>query len=70
MGILAPAYCGKPGTHPIYSIANSPTAYYSNSVLDKNGDGVITKDEAAAFPIKQLAYVRQQLVNAGVEKTA
>lgn len=70
MGILAPAYCGKPGTHPIYSIANSPTAYYANSVLDKNGDGIITKDEAAAFPIKQLAYVRQQLVNAGVEKTA
>lgn len=70
MGILAPAYCGKPGSYPIYSIANSPKAYYANSVLDINGDGVITKDEAAAFPIKKLAYVKQQLVNAGIEKSS
>jgi hypothetical protein len=68
MGILAPAYCGQPDSTPVYS---SPSAnYYGNSGLDTNGDGTITKAEATAKgPAAQRAYVMQQLVNAGIEKS-
>lgn len=68
MGILAPAYCGKSDNYPVYSKANSPQAYYANAGLDANGDGTITKAEAAAKPLAKMPYVKQQLVLAGVEK--
>lgn len=66
MCILAPAYCGQPDTTPVYSKPSQ--SYYSNSGLDANGDGIITKAEAAAKPASKRSYVMQQLVNAGVEQ--
>jgi Transglycosylase SLT domain/Type VI secretion system/phage-baseplate injector OB domain len=65
MGILAPAYVGTPGNTPVYTATRDGNSYWANSTLDTNKDNAITKDEAAAFPASRLAYVKQQLVNAG-----
>jgi hypothetical protein len=66
MGILGPAYCGQPESTPVYT---KPSAnYYGNAGLDSDGNGAITKAEAASKPASKRAYVMQQLVNAGVEK--
>jgi hypothetical protein len=66
MCILGPAYCGQPESTPVYTKPSDN--YYGNSGLDTDGNGTITKAEAAAKPASKRAYVMQQLVNAGVEK--
>lgn len=46
MAILWPAAVAKPGSHVLFR--KGTTAYNQNKGLDKNNDGLITKDEAAA----------------------
>lgn len=48
MAVLWPAAIGKPDASALWSRASHPAAYRQNAGLDANGDGVITKAEAAA----------------------
>jgi len=60
MAILWPAAVGKPNDYVLFS---SPSkAYEQNKGLDKNKDGNITKEEAAAKVRDQLNYIRGQLL--------
>lgn len=48
MAILWPAAVGKPEDHVLFDRATRPTTYEQNRGLDSDGDGQITKSEAAA----------------------
>jgi len=48
MAILWPAAIGKPETSALWTQEGRPTTYRQNSGLDIDGNGVITKAEAAA----------------------
>lgn len=48
MAILWPKGIGKADSWPLWSKAGSPITFRQNSGLDANGDGVITKAEAAS----------------------
>lgn len=48
MAVLWPAAVGKPEQSVLWSRASHPTTYRQNAGLDVNGDGTITKAEAAA----------------------
>jgi len=47
LAILAPAFVGKASDTPVFTKEDNPLEYSQNSGLDKDGDGVITKQEAA-----------------------
>lgn len=52
MAILLPTAVGKPDNTALFT---SPTkAYVQNAGLDKNGDGIITKEEAASLVMAKL----------------
>lgn len=59
MAVLWPAAIGKPEDHVLWSRASHPTTYRQNAGLDANGDGMITKAEAAGKVREKL--VRGQL---------
>jgi len=46
MAVLWPAAAGKPASYPIFR--SGTQAYEQNRGLDKNGDGTVTKEEAAS----------------------
>jgi hypothetical protein len=48
MAILWPAAAGKPDAFVLFSKAVSPITYQQNRGLDLNGDGLVTKSEAAS----------------------
>ena len=48
MAILWPAAVGKPDSFVLFSKAVNPIAYQQNHGLDLNGDGTVTKSEAAS----------------------
>lgn len=48
MAVLWPAAIGKPEAAALWSTVSHPTTYRQNAGLDIDGDGVITKAEAAA----------------------
>ncbi len=48
MAVLWPAAIGKPESAALWSTVSHPTTYRKNAGLDIDGDGVITKAEAAA----------------------
>lgn len=50
MAVFAPVAIGKPSSAAVYSAPSD--LYYANKGLDADGDGVITKSEAAAQVIK------------------
>lgn len=59
MAILWPAAIGKPLNHPLFK--HGTLAYSQNAGLDKNRDGVITKDEAAAKVQEALILGREAI---------
>lgn len=48
MAVLWPAAIGKPESAALWSAVSHPTTYRQNAGLDIDGDGIITKAEAAA----------------------
>ena len=58
MAILWPAAIGKPENHVLFDQATKARTYQMNKGLDKNDDGKITKNEAAAHVQSRLISVR------------
>lgn len=54
MKILWPVAVGKPENYVLWDKATKPTTYTQNRGLDINGDGVITKAEAASKVVDKL----------------
>lgn len=59
MAILWPAGIGKPDDWTLWDQASRPTTYRQNAGLDLNGDGRITKAEAAAKVLAKLERGRR-----------
>lgn len=54
MAVLWPKGIGKPENYVLWNRATHPTTYKQNRGLDANGDGAITKAEAAAKVAEKL----------------
>lgn len=50
MAIIWPVAVGKPNDYEMWTLATRPRQYNANSALDRDGDHVVTKYEAATFP--------------------
>ena len=71
MAVLYPAAIGKPADYVLFQVPS--TAYVQNSGLDKDGDGRVTKQEAAA-PVRRrlrggLARRLRESIQAGLGST-
>jgi hypothetical protein len=64
MAILWPRAVGQPNSYVLFSRSGKPKTYQQNAGLDRDGDGNVTKQEAASVVAAKLAKGRQP-ANAG-----
>lgn len=60
MAILWPKAVGQPDDYELFSRTSRPRTYEQNRGLDRNGDGVVTKQEAAASAVAKLTKGQRQ----------